>query len=158
MSRAPPMASPPDRRSPAWGRLASYLQSQGFLLYDAHRAGISRESPISSMTWYSTSRERRSTSPTVLRLAEGQIWDRSSMCCRRQAAAGVEVRIIFDDSAASPAFRRLPPGPCRTPAWRWRCSIQSTPTWDQIYFNYRDHRKVAVIDGVHAHRRHQYYR
>ena len=81
-------------------------------------------------TWCSTSRERRSTSfLEYYILAEGQIWDRIFHVLRERAAAGVEVRIIFDDFGNLTRLSdAIPAGHAGRGRSRWRCSIQSTAT------------------------------
>ena len=80
-------------------------------------------------------------------LAEGQLWDRIFDVLKRRAAAGVEVHVIFDDFGA---MTRLSDGMLQSmrdagievevfnPVHRYI---------NRIYFNYRDHRKITVIDG-----------
>ena len=86
------------RQFPAWGRLASYLQKKGFLLYrntDAKYFGegadffddliahLARAEVYIFLEYYI--------------LAEGQLWDRIFSVLKERAAAGVEIHIIFDD-------------------------------------------------------------
>ncbi|MEG1988673.1 MAG: cardiolipin synthase [Oscillibacter sp.] len=136
------------RQSPEWGRLAAYLQKRGFPLYrnsQAHYFGdgvdffddliahLAQAEVYIFMEYYI--------------LAEGEIWDRLFAVLRQRAAAGVEVRIIFDDFGN---LTRLSDATLQTiqdagievevfnPVHRYI---------NRIYFNYRDHRKIAVVDG-----------
>lgn len=164
LKRVPPMAmreseqmesenalSRLSRQSPDWGRLAAYLQKRGFPLYrntDAHYFGdgaaffddliahLERAEVYIFLEYYI--------------LAEGRIWDRIFQALKERAAAGVEVRIIFDDFGN---LTRMPDATLQTiqdagielevfnPVHRYV---------NRIYFNYRDHRKIAVIDGCCA--------
>lgn len=139
------------RQSPEWGRLAAYLQKRGFPLYrgagehyfpdgaaffDDLIAHLARAEHYIFLEYYI--------------LAEGQIWDRMFAVLRERAAAGVEVRIIFDDFGN---LTRLSDASLQTiqdagvevevfnPVHRYI---------NRIYFNYRDHRKIAVVDGAYA--------
>lgn len=139
------------RQSPAWGRLASYLQKRGFLLYrntDAHYFGDGtaffddlighlRKAEIYIFLEYYI-------------LAEGQIWDRIFSVLKERAAAGVEISVIFDDFGnltrlSDTMLQRMQDAGIEVgvfnPVHRYV---------NRIYFNYRDHRKIAVIDGYTA--------
>ena len=86
------------RRSPAWGRLASYLQSRDFLLYGGSQARYFAEGAdfFDDLVLHLQRAEIYIFLEYYI-LAEGQIWDRIFHVLRERAAAGVEVRIIFDD-------------------------------------------------------------
>ena len=86
------------RRSPAWGRLASYLQSRDFLLYGGSQARSFAEGAdfFDDLVLHLQRAEIYIFLEYYI-LAEGQIWDRIFHVLRERAAAGVEVRIIFDD-------------------------------------------------------------
>lgn len=83
-------------------------------------------------------------------LAEGKVWDRIFSVLQERAAAGVEVRIIFDD------FGNLTRLHDETLQQIQNAGIEVevfNPVHryvNRIYFNYRDHRKIAVIDGYYA--------
>lgn len=139
------------RQSPAWGRLATYLQKRGFLLYpntDARYFGDGAAF-LEDLTEHLRMAETYIFMEYYI-LAEGQIWDRIFTVLRERAAAGVEVRIIFDDFGN---LTRLSDG--------MLLAIQDAgievevfnPVHkyvNRIYFNYRDHRKITVIDGIYA--------
>lgn len=139
------------KQSPAWGRLASYLEKRGFLLYrntsaqyfsdgaaffDDLVAHMERAEVYIFLEYYI--------------LAEGQVWDRIFAVLRERAAAGVEIRIIFDD------FGNLTRLSDATLQAMQDAGIEVevfNPVHEyvsRIYFNYRDHRKIAVIDGQYA--------
>ncbi|WP_295579592.1 cardiolipin synthase [uncultured Oscillibacter sp.] len=138
-------------RSPVWGRLAGYLQKRGFLLHrntDAHYFGdgaaflndlidhLSKAEVYIFLEYYI--------------LAEGQVWDRLFAVLRERVAAGVEVCLIFDDFGnltrlSDDTFQAIQNAGIEVevfnPVHRYV---------NRIYFNYRDHRKIAVIDGYTA--------
>lgn len=139
------------RQSPAWGRLASYLQKRDFLLYrdtDAKYFG-------DGAAFFDDLIDHLRQAETYIFmeyyiLAEGQIWDRIFEVLRERAAAGVEVRIIFDD------FGNLTRLTDATLQSMQNAGIEVevfNPVHryvSRIYFNYRDHRKITVIDGFCA--------
>ena len=83
-------------------------------------------------------------------LAEGQIWDRIFHVLRERAAAGVEVRIIFDDFGNLTRFSDASLQALQDAGVEVEVFNPVHRYVNRIYFNYRDHRKIAVIDGVHA--------
>ena len=139
------------RKSPAWGRLAAYLQRRGFLLY---RDTTARYFGDGAAFFDDLIDHLRQAEIYIFLeyyiLAEGQIWDRIFAVLKERAAAGVEIHIIFDDFGN---LTRLSDATLQ--------SIQDAgievevfnPVHryvNRIYFNYRDHRKIAVIDGQTA--------
>ena len=136
------------RQSPAWGRLGAYLQKRDFVLYrntTAHYFGdgaaffddllahIEKAETYIFLEYYI--------------LAEGQVWNRIFTALKARAAAGVEVHIIFDD------FGNLTRLSDETLQAIQNAGIEVevfNPVHryiSRLYFNYRDHRKIAVIDG-----------
>lgn len=139
------------RQSPAWGRLASYLQRRGFLLYRNTRARYFSDG--AEFFRDLIARMERAEVYIFLEyyiLAEGRIWDEMFAVLKERAAAGVEVRIIFDD------FGNLTRLSDDTLQAMQNAGIEVevfNPVHryvNRIYFNYRDHRKIAVIDGQWA--------
>ncbi|MGN0812167.1 MAG: cardiolipin synthase [Candidatus Coproplasma sp.] len=79
-------------------------------------------------------------------LAEGQIWDSIHEILKRKVEQGVEVRILYDDIGTS--------GLQRTEYYRTlrkegiKCyKFHSFHPFVSGVYNYRDHRKITVIDG-----------
>ena len=83
-------------------------------------------------------------------LAEGTVWDEIFAVLKERAAAGVEIHLIIDDFGT---LTRLSDGTLQAikdagieveifnPVHRYI---------NRLYFNYRDHRKITVIDGYVA--------
>lgn len=69
---------------------------------------------------------------------------------RERAAAGVEVRIIFDDFGNLTRFSDASLQALQDAGVEVEVFNPVHRYVNRIYFNYRDHRKIAVIDGVHA--------
>lgn len=139
------------RESPAWGRLATYLQKRGFLLYretGAHYFGdgtayfddlishLERAETYIFMEYYI--------------LAEGKIWDRIFAVLRQRVAAGVEVRIIFDDFGNLSRLSDKMLQEIQNAGIEVEVFNPVQRYVNRIYFNFRDHRKIAVIDGYYA--------
>ena len=139
------------RRSPAWGRLASYLQSRDFLLYGGSQARYFAEGAdfFDDLVLHLQRAEIYIFLEYYI-LAEGQIWDRIFHVLRERAAAGVEVRIIFDDFGNLTRFSDASLQAQQDAGVEVEVFNPVHRYVNRIYFNYRDHRKIAVIDGVHA--------
>ena len=86
------------RQSPAWGRLAAYLEKRGFLLYRNTSAVYFKE----GAEFFEDLIQRLEQAEFYIFLeyyilAEGKLWDRIFAVLKERAAAGVEIHITFDD-------------------------------------------------------------
>ena len=79
-------------------------------------------------------------------VAEGEMWGQVLGILVRKAAQGVDVRMMYDGSCE---FALLPRDyPKRLRALGIRCKVFSPVTpFISTHYNYRDHRKILVIDG-----------
>ena len=79
-------------------------------------------------------------------ICEGQMWGRVLEILARKAAAGVEVRVLVDGSCE---YTYLPASyPKQLAKLGIRCKMFSPATpFISTHYNYRDHRKIVVIDG-----------
>lgn len=77
---------------------------------------------------------------------EGQMWGRVLEILAQKAKAGVDVRVMYDGTCE---FSTLPHDyPKRLQALGIRCKMFAPMTpFVSTHYNYRDHRKIAVIDG-----------
>ena len=77
---------------------------------------------------------------------EGLMWGRVLEVLARKAAAGVDVRVMYDGTCE---FSTLPRDyPRRLEALGIRCKVFSpVQPFVSTHYNYRDHRKILVIDG-----------
>ena len=114
------------RRSPAWGRLAAYLQKRQFWLYrntDAAYFGEG-ESFFRDLVEHLRQAETYIFMEYYI-LAEGTVWDEIFAVLTARAAAGVEIHLIIDDFGT---LTRLSDGTLqsKTRGSRWRSSTPST--------------------------------
>lgn len=139
------------QQSPAWGRVATDLEKRGFLLYRDTEAQYFGDG-AAFLADLITHLEKAETYIFLeyYILAEGRIWDRMFAVLQERAAQGVEVRIIFDDFGnitrlSDQMLQKIQKAGIEVevfnPVHRYV---------NRIYFNYRDHRKIAVIDGFCA--------
>ena len=79
--------------------------------------------------------------------SKGQIWDRICKVLAERAADGVEVNLILDDFGS---MMTMPPEEIQALRQKGIWVQMFNPVHhyvNRLYFNYRDHRKIAVIDG-----------
>ena len=76
----------------------------------------------------------------------GQMWDRMLEVLHRKAQAGIDVRVLYDGTCA------ITPLPANYPKQLKKLGIQCklfapVRPFVSTHYNYRDHRKILVIDG-----------
>ena len=140
-----------NRRSPAWGRLSSYLEKRGFLLYGGSSARYFEDGEhyFEDLIAHLKKAETYIFLEYYI-LAEGCIWDQIYEVLRERAAAGVEVYIIFDDFGNLIRFKDETLQAAQDAGIEMAVFNPVHRYVNRIYFNYRDHRKIAVIDGETA--------
>ncbi len=82
-------------------------------------------------------------------LAEGEMWDSICQILRQKVAAGVEVRVLYDDFGSM--TRQSRHFAKNLKAWGIHVSVFNPikPPLD-LFLNNRNHRKIVVIDGITA--------
>ena len=139
------------RQSPAWGRLAAYLQKREFWLYrntDVRYFG-------DGGAFFDDLVDRLVHAEIYIFLeyyilAEGQVWDRIFAVLKERAAAGVEIHIIFDDFGNLTRLSDDTLQAIQDAGIEVQVFNPVHRYVNRIYFNYRDHRKITVIDGQYA--------
>ena len=136
------------RRWPRWAKLTEYLRRQDLPLF-----------ANTEMTYFPTGEEYLEDLLARLEKAQkfifleyyiaskGQIWDRICKVLAERAADGVEVNLILDDFGS---MMTMPPEEIQALRQKGRWVQMFNPVHhyvNRLYFNYRDHRKIAVIDG-----------
>ncbi len=79
-------------------------------------------------------------------VAEGRLFDRFFKVLSERAAAGVDVRIIYDDMGSSGRLAHKLKKQVRAAGIQLYAFNKLVPLY-KIGMNYRDHRKITVIDG-----------
>lgn len=133
---------------PQWAPLASYMNNKGFSLYRATDAVYLPtgkdflEDMLSAME-----KAERFIFLEYFIMAEGEIWDRLTNVLRRKSGQGVEIKLIFDDFGS---MMRMPEEAVEELRRIGAEVLIFNPVHhyvNRLYFNYRDHRKIACIDG-----------
>lgn len=139
------------REDPVMGRIAAYLQKLDFLLYKNSSAKYFGDGGA----FFDDLIQHLSAAETYIFLeyfiiAEGQIWDRVFSALKERAAVGVEVNIIFDDFGNLNRFSDETLQKIQDAGIEVKVFNPVHRYVNRIYFNYRDHRKIAVVDGYWA--------
>ena len=136
------------RSLPAWSRLASSLRRRRFPVYRNTRVTYLPEGKflLDDLIERCAHAERFIFLEYFI-LAEGAIWDRLSAVLYEKARAGVEIRIIFDDFGNIKRFRGETIDALRAAGIDVYVFNPVHRYVNRLYFNYRDHRKIACIDG-----------
>jgi cardiolipin synthase len=79
-------------------------------------------------------------------LDEGEMWDAILAILKRKAAAGVDVRVMYDGTCEFTLLPREYPRELEKLGIQCQVFAPLEP-FVSTHYNYRDHRKIAVIDG-----------
>ena len=134
--------------APQWYPLAAYLSGKGFDLYrnTALRYLPTGEAYLEDLLERMEQAEHFIFMEFYI-MAEGQLWDRLMEIFRRKAGQGVEIKVLFDDFGS---MMRMPEEAVEELRRIGVEVLIFNPVHhyvNRLYFNYRDHRKIACIDG-----------
>ncbi len=136
------------REYPNWQRLSTYLHRNDFLLYQNTDAAYFADGKdyFGDMMRHMQQAKRFIFLEYYI-LAEGKLWDQMLEILRDRARNGVEIKIIFDDFGN---ITRLSGEMLKKMDMAGIDVKIFNPVHqyvNRLYFNYRDHRKMAAIDG-----------
>ncbi|MBE7009852.1 MAG: cardiolipin synthase, partial [Ruminococcaceae bacterium] len=136
------------RAQPEWARVMNSLKKRGFPVYRDTQFTYFPEGKLmlEDLLAHCEKAERFIFLEYFI-LAEGKIWDRLSEILCEKARAGVEVRIIFDDFGNIKRFRGETIESLRAAGVEVFIFNPVHRYVNRLYFNYRDHRKIACVDG-----------
>lgn len=134
--------------APQWYPLAAYLSGKGFDLYrnTALRYLPTGEAYLEDMLTTLDTAQRFIFLEYFI-MAEGEIWDRLSDILCRKSRQGVEVKLIFDDFGSMMRMPNEKIDALQDAGVEVRVFNPVHHYVNRLYFNYRDHRKIACIDG-----------
>ena len=139
------------KRYPNWERLAAYLQKKDFLLFsDTAAVYFPVGEDFFEDLFAHMEQAQRFIFLEYFIVAEGQVWDRMLRILCERAAAGVECKLIFDDFGNITRFGGKNLEQLRAAGVEVKVFNPVHRYVNRMYFNYRDHRKIAVIDGEWA--------
>ncbi|NLU24022.1 MAG: cardiolipin synthase [Clostridiales bacterium] len=134
--------------SSTWAKLAAMLEGRGFLLYRNTRAVYlpSGEAYLEDLLQKMEQAEHFIFLEYFI-VVEGQVWDRMMDIFREKTRQGVEIRLLFDDFGSMMRMHEETVEEAQALGVDMRVFNPVHHYVNRIYFNYRDHRKIAVIDG-----------
>lgn len=136
------------RTLPGWSRTARYLRERGLLLYRNTRVVYIPEGrELLEDIIAHIERAEHFVFMEYFIVAEGRIWDRISAALCERARHGVEVKLIFDDFGNIKRFSAESIETLRAAGVEVIVFNPVHEYVNRLYFNYRDHRKITVIDG-----------
>lgn len=136
------------RQLPGWSRTVSYLRRRGFLLYQNTCVTYLPEGALLLRDIISRAAQaERFVFLEYFILAEGALWDELEQILCEKARAGVEVKVIFDDFGNIKRFSGETIDRLREAGVEVFIFNPVHEYVNRLYFNYRDHRKIACIDG-----------
>ena len=136
------------REAPGAAALAHYLGRTG--CYPAYDHTDVSYFPLGEEMWEQMLRELEGAKQFIFLeyfiVDEGVMWGKILEILARKAKQGVEVRVMYDGTCE---FTKLPHDyPQRLKALGIRCKMFAPVTpFLSTHYNYRDHRKILVIDG-----------
>lgn len=137
-----------DRQAPSAAALARYLHRTG--CYPAYDRTDVTYFPLGERMWEEMLRQLEQAEHFIFLeyfiVDEGLMWGKLLELLARKARQGVEVRVMYDGTCE---FSRLPHDyPRRLQELGIRCKMFAPVTpFLSTHYNYRDHRKIMVIDG-----------
>lgn len=136
------------RQSPGWSRVANYLRARNFPLYQDTRAVYLPEGALLLRDLLArAAKAERFIFLEYFIIAEGQIWEELEDILCQKARSGVEVKLIFDDFGNIKRFSGETIDRLRAAGVEVFVFNPVHEYVNRLYFNYRDHRKIACIDG-----------
>ena len=136
------------RQFPGWSRTANYLCRRDFQLYQDTRVTYLPEGALLLRELIEQAKKaERFIFLEYFILAEGRLWSELEKILCAKAHEGVEVKIIFDDFGNIKRFRGETIDRLRDAGVEVFIFNPVHEYVNRLYFNYRDHRKIACFDG-----------
>ena len=137
------------RQLPAWSRTANYLCRRDFQLYQNTSVTYLPEGAILLRNLIDrAAKAERFIFLEYFILAEGKLWDELEKILCAKAREGVEVKIIFDDFGNIKRFSGETIDRLREVGVEVFIFNPVHEYVNRLHFNYRDHRKIACVDGT----------
>ncbi len=137
-----------NQQFPEWSRLATYMTRQGFPLYSGTQAVYldTGEAYLNDLLAHMEQAKRFIFLEYYI-VARGQLFDRMLAIFRRKRSEGVEICFLFDDFGSMMRFGNEELDALREIGVKVMIFNPVHQYVNRLYFNYRDHRKIACIDG-----------
>ena len=146
--RRPEQAQALKEENPAVANLARYMRHCGCHPVYNHTAAT--YFPSGEAKWEEMLKQLEQAEKFIFLeyfiIDEGMMWGRMLEILARKAAQGVDVRVMYDGTCELTTLPHNYPELMRTLGIRCKMFSPVTP-FVSTYYNYRDHRKILVIDG-----------
>ena len=135
---------------PEQARQAAVLRREDFPVYRAD-AGAAKYYPLGELLFEDLYRDLEAARDHIFMcfyiVADGEVWERLRGILRRKAAEGVLVRFMYDDMGCVMTLKRDFAGKLRADGIEVTAFNPIHRYVRQLYLNYRNHRKMCIIDG-----------
>jgi len=137
-----------EKAHPTRRKISRYLQQEGFPLYKNTKSKYYKLGELQFDEMISDlEKAERFIFLEYFIIGEGQLWDRIHDILKRKASEGVEVRLLYDDlgsiiTAPNNLNKKLESENIKVASFNPVHKYIS-----RLYINYRNHQKIAVIDG-----------
>ncbi len=137
-----------NQQFPEWSRLATYMTRQGFPLYSGTQAVYldTGEAYLNDLLAHMEQAKWFIFLEYYI-VARGRLFDRMLAIFRRKRSEGVEICFLFDDFGSMMRFGNEELDALREIGVKVMIFNPVHQYVNRLYFNYRDHRKIACIDG-----------
>ena len=134
--------------SPGTAALAHYLRRSG--CYPVYEHTAVKYFPLGEDKWAELLRQLEQAEHFIFMeyfiIDEGLMWGRVLEILAKKAAQGVEVRVMYDGTCEFSTLPHAYPRRIRELGIKCKMFAPMSP-FVSTYYNYRDHRKICVIDG-----------
>jgi cardiolipin synthase len=133
---------------PEYERIARYLSLNGFPLY---KAGRYEYYPVGENYFDGLLEELEKAERFIFFeyfiIADGEIWEKAHKILKEKAAAGVDVRILYDDGGSLFTIHSGFKKELEKEGIQVQVFNPVHKALKHFHLNYRNHRKITVIDG-----------
>jgi cardiolipin synthase len=136
-------------RYPNYNKISVYLEKEGFPLYKNTRCTYY---PLGELQFEAMIEDLKKAQKFIFLeyyiLSKGYLWDKIHAILKEKAAEGVEVRLLYDDFGS---ILTVPDNLIKTLKDENIQVYRFNPVYSslsRLYINYRNHQKIAVIDGI----------
>lgn len=141
-----------DQAHPEQSRVSRYLAGCGFPVY---RNTGATYYPLGELWWKALLADIEKAERFVFIesfiIEDGELWSSVLNALRIKAAQGLDIRLMYDDLGSIVTIPRKDMEKMRAEGIQVQVFNKTTRYIQALYMNYRNHQKIAVIDGDVAH-------
>lgn len=135
-------------RYPSWKRLSAYMKNEHFPMTSGNSLTYYRSGEEAFEAVFEDVRKaRRFVFLDFFIVADGALWKRMSDLLIQKASEGVEIRFLYDDFGAMTRTDRQLWKLLKNNGIRVAIFNPIQKEFFKLYFNYRSHQKIIIVDG-----------